>query len=636
MARQFLTGIDLNKNELLNAAIQNLSTAPSSPVSGQIYFDTTMGNLRQWSGTQWLDYITSESGAGFITSVDSTNFTVSGQELFLGSNLVIGGATPAAYGSLTIEDPSGNVTFQSGTDGGPYTIVQGYLDVQYPTNAYSAFNVNSGAAVTTVRNVLNATNNDAVPTVALNGNDQAIYFANTSSSPIGSIVADGSNNLTITATTSNLNLNSNNGDIYLSPDGVIRPQSHIYQAAGYNINAGNNVYSKRTYIGGSDYGNDGYLDIRNAAGTLIFGVDAGHIADQGYNSYTVAGQIDVNAQINLNTEDGNPAGHLFTNQDGVIHLESNGDLALRAGANGNAGDVILYTGSTSSGQPGKAFIGWNNDNGTYQQNEIATKGYVDSVAQGLSVLGSVITASDSNIDLTSPIASIGGWSLTGNERVLLKDQTDGSQNGIYIWDAGTQLLSPSTNIEDTNLQPGTYVLVVKGNYAAQGWIITQFIGSASTWTQFSAAGEYTAGNGIDITSTTISTRVDNDTLGFTDGVMHVNYYANSGLATDGGLYINAGTGLAVNGSNQLVLDVNNGYGVRKFAANNGALTNSGGQVTWVVNHALGTQDVTVQLRELGGNSLIEVDVVLTDANNVTLTWVSGDIAADNYRVVVVG
>lgn len=50
---KFLTSIDLNKNELQNAKIQSLATAPSSPAAGQLYFDTTSKQLMVWNGTQW-------------------------------------------------------------------------------------------------------------------------------------------------------------------------------------------------------------------------------------------------------------------------------------------------------------------------------------------------------------------------------------------------------------------------------------------------------------------------------------------------------------------------------------------------------------------------------------------------------
>ena len=90
MAKRFLVNIDLSKNQLLNAAIQNLTTAPSSPVLGQIYFNTTDNKLYINIATGWVDVM------GDITSV------------IAGSGLTGGGTN----GDVTLDINVDNITLE--------------------------------------------------------------------------------------------------------------------------------------------------------------------------------------------------------------------------------------------------------------------------------------------------------------------------------------------------------------------------------------------------------------------------------------------------------------------------------------------------------------------------------------------
>lgn len=174
--------------------------------------------------------------------------------------------------------------------------------------------------------------------------------------------------------------------------------------------------------------------------------------------------------------------------------------------------------------------------------DAATKAYVDEVATGLQVKGAVEAATDADLGatydngtsgvgatLTIPATAtldIDGWTSWGlGDGVLVKDQTAPAQNGRYyvsqVGDAGTAwILTRCEYCDEPDEIIGAFVFVNHGDtYAASGWVAT--VDDADTfavgtddinWTQFSGAGTYTAGDGLDLTGTTFSVNVDDSSI----------------------------------------------------------------------------------------------------------------------------
>lgn len=140
-------------------------------------------------------------------------------------------------------------------------------------------------------------------------------------------------------------------------------------------------------------------------------------------------------------------------------------------------------------------------------NDAATKAYVDAARLGLDVKESVRVATTANITL-SGTQTIDGIVVVSGDRVLVKDQSTASQNGIYIVDSGSWTRASDAN-SDAKVTAGLFAFVSEGSANADsGWVLTtnDIITLGTTglvFAQFSGAGQVTAGNGLTKNGSTI-------------------------------------------------------------------------------------------------------------------------------------
>ena len=123
---RYLSNIDLNKNELQNARVQNLATAPNNPVVGQIYFDTTDKTGYIYDGTEWRDIAAIQQSATYTAGngIKIDNNTISNAYGYQSEDLLIYNYTiPATIASETdlqtaLESVFSNVVANIGTSKG--------------------------------------------------------------------------------------------------------------------------------------------------------------------------------------------------------------------------------------------------------------------------------------------------------------------------------------------------------------------------------------------------------------------------------------------------------------------------------------------------------------------------------------
>ena len=231
------------------------------------------------------------------------------------------------------------------------------------------------------------------------------------------------------------------------------------------------------------------------------------------------------------------------------------------------------------------------------------KSYVDSLVEGLAWKDSCRVATQSNLNLAAPGATVDGITMVSGDRMLVRTQTTTSQNGIYVWNgaasAATRSLDASTfpELEQavTTVEEGTSAAATYRQDQINGTIDSSAVSWVSFGTSAPAASETTAGIAELATQAEVNTGTDD-----------LRIVTPLKLATWSGR-------------------------IKKFAVSIG----DGSATSYTVTHNLASLDVAVTVFQNSGGEEVITDVTHATTNTLTVVFATAP-ASNAYRVVVVG
>lgn len=635
MARKFVVSLDLNKNELLNARIQNLSSAPSSPVAGQIYYNTSTNVLYFYNGSEW----TPTSGSTEVIQ-DVIGSSVSG-----GTGLTATYNDSAGTTTIDLDD----TTVTAGDYGSSTAIPTFTVDAQGRLTAAGeetistdlAISADSGTGtISLLSETLQVSGGEGIDTSV--SNNTITIAAEDATSVNKGIASFDSTDFTVTS-----------GSVTLNAE-------RVQDIVGSQILGGTGIDATYTDSAGTLS-----IDIDSTVATLSDTqtftnktISDNLTFNDGSNSSTVGATgndliITANDDLTLNASNGdinlNPDGQVVV--DGTV--KASGIVTQHVYGSVEAGDLTLsdnanlsqiHINSTTKNiellpdASAKAFYG----SAATAGNEIAKKSDLQALSSGLDWKEAVNLLSTSNIaDLTDfTTITIDGHVVDVDQigyRILLTGQSTATENGIYQVVAATGsniTLSRSADADTNDELKGAAVFVMEGTqYGSTSWVqsnhyIADF--ANQDWIQFSGQGTYIGSDSIQVDGNQINALVNTD----------------KGLAIDGdGIKTVLGEGLVFSNSGAVTLNPGTGfdiatgylnfaesYGVRKFSQSVG----DENATSFTLTHNFSTRDVTVHIYDNSSPyAQIEADVEHTSTSVVTVKFaVAPDI--DQYRVVIVG
>jgi len=268
-----------------------------------------------------------------------------------------------------------------------------------------------------------------------------------------------------------------------------------------------------------------------------------------------------------------------------------------------------------------------------QAQDAATKAYADALIATGNNKGTVRAAATANVIVSNPgTSTFDGVTLTSGDLLLLKDQSTGSQNGLYVFNGSGSALTRATNADTSaEVKAGLFVFVSEGTANGNNGftLITDdpiTLGSTSlTFTQTSGAGQITAGAGLTKTGNTL------DVVG-TSGRIVAN--------TDS---IDLASGIATPGTYESVTvdaygrvtSATSPFRVRKYSATIGDTSATSITITQATHGCASDRTNSVFVIDDATGAQVFPDVSVASNGNVTITFAVAP-STDAYRVTILG
>jgi hypothetical protein len=235
--------------------------------------------------------------------------------------------------------------------------------------------------------------------------------------------------------------------------------------------------------------------------------------------------------------------------------------------------------------------------------DAATKSYVDSLVEGLAWKDSCRVASQSNLNLSSPGATIDGITMASQDRVLVRSQTTTADNGIYVWNGSSSAMTRSLDASTFAELEQAVTTVEEGSSAGSTYRQDQVNGtlgsSTISWVTFGTAAPSASES--------------------TAGIAELATQAETDAGTDDARIVTP-----------LKLATWSGR-VKKYSVAIG----DGSATSYTVTHNLASRDVQVTVYNASTYDEVITDVTHATTNTLTIVFASAP-ASNAYRVVVIG